>query len=166
MAVSFVADNVYLSDSRTLIIKICFKQKREAERIGSVRRQTAVLICAARAVDLGKPDELRRAHLAGASPLPGSTSRDEALRAILVQNEFWDGPNHVRITHQREADVFLLKDVSQDDDPNIFMGQACLQQRNVLHDRIVLAIAAMALQRLEGRAPMVRHAPLRLSGWA
>jgi hypothetical protein len=46
--------------------------------------------------------------------------------------------------------------------PNIFMGQACLQQRNVFHDRIVLAIAAMALQRLEGRAPMVCHAPLRL----
>jgi len=56
------------------------------------------------------------------------------------------------------------EDVSQDDDPNIFMGQSCLQQRNVLHDRIVLAIAAMALQRLEGRAPMVAtpHAPQRV----
>jgi hypothetical protein len=122
---------------------------------------------------------LRRARLAGAWPLPGSTLRDEAPHAVLVQHEFWDGPNHIRIAHQREADVvqdqplpvharcygrmiFLLKDVSQDDDPNIFMGQARLQQRNVLHDRIILAIAAMALQRLEGRAPMVRHAPLRL----
>jgi hypothetical protein len=93
---------------------------------------------------LSRPDELRRARLAGAWPLPGSTSRDEAPRAILVQHEFWDGPNHFRITHQREANVvqdqplpvharcygrmiFLLKDVSQDDDPNIFMGQACLQ---------------------------------------
>jgi hypothetical protein len=77
-----------------------------------------------------------------------------------------------RITHPREADVvqdqplpvhagcygrmiFLLKDVSQDDEPNIFMGQACLQQRNVLRDRIVLAIAAMALRRL------VHHASSR-----
>lgn len=86
---------------------------------------------------------MRRARLAGARLLPGSTSRAESPRAILVQHEFWDGPNHVRITHQREADVvqdqpllvharcygrmiFLLKDVSQDDDPNIFMGRpAC-----------------------------------------
>ena len=48
------------------------------------------------------------------------------------------------------------------DDLHIVMGQACLQQRDILHDRIVLAITAMGLQSLEGRAPMVRHAPLRL----
>ncbi len=58
--------------------------------------------------------------------------------------------------------VFLRQEVSQDDDLHIVMGQACLQQRDILHDRIVLAITAMGLQSLEGRAPTVRHAPLRL----
>jgi hypothetical protein len=58
--------------------------------------------------------------------------------------------------------VFLRQEISQDDDLHIVMGQACLQQRDIFHDRIVLAITAMSLQSLEGRAPMIRHAPLRL----
>ncbi len=58
--------------------------------------------------------------------------------------------------------VFLRQEVSQDDDLHIVMGQACLQQRDILHDRIVLAITVMSLQSLERRAPMVRHAPLHL----
>ena len=37
-----------------------------------------------------------------------------------------------------------------------------LQQRDLLHDRIVLAITTMGLKSLEGRTPMVHHAPLHL----
>jgi hypothetical protein len=98
MVVSFVADNGQLGDNRTLTTKICFKQDRNAKlSSGSGRLDDSR--------PLSRPDELRRARLASAWPLPGTTSRDEAPRAILVQHEFWDGPNHVRITHQREADV-------------------------------------------------------------
>src|ERR1700682_2866179 len=59
--------------------------------------------------------------------------------------------------------VFPRQQVSQDDDLYIVMGQACLQQRDILHDRIVLAITAMGLQSFEGRAPMNRHTPFASS---
>jgi hypothetical protein len=61
--------------------------------------------------------------------------------------------------------VFLPQEVSQDDDLYVVMGQTCLQQRDILHDRIVLAVTAMGLQSLEGRAPMVRHAPIASHRW-
>src|ERR1700712_360713 len=58
--------------------------------------------------------------------------------------------------------VFFRQQVSQDDNLYIAMGHACLQQRDILHNRIVIAIAVIGLQGFEGRAPMVRHTPLRL----
>src|SRR5712692_5211283 len=96
---------------------------------------------------LNRPDEAGRVRSAGAWPLPDSTWRDEAARAGLIQHEFWDGSNHIRIAHQREAAavqdqplpvhtrcydrmVFLGQEVSQDDDFHIVMRQACLQQRD------------------------------------
>ena len=132
MVVSFVADNGQLGDSHTRTTKICFKQYRNAKlSSGSGWLDDSR--------SLSRPYELRQVRLVGAWRLPGSTSRDEAPRAVLIQHEFWDGPNHIRIAHQREAAivqdqplpvharcqgrmVFLLKDVSQDDDPHIFMG--------------------------------------------
>jgi hypothetical protein len=50
-----------------------------------------------------------------------SVSRTSA-RADVVQDQ--PLPVHARCYGRM---IFLLKDVSQDDDPNIFMGQACLQ---------------------------------------
>jgi hypothetical protein len=67
----------------------------------------------------------------------------EAPCAVLIEHEFWDGSDHLRIAHQREAAVvqdqslsvhtrcygrmvFLRREVSQDHDPHIVMGQpAC-----------------------------------------
>jgi hypothetical protein len=51
---------------------------------------------------------------------------------------------------------------SQDNYLYIAKGQPCLQQCDILYDRIILAIATAGLQSLERRAPMIRRAPLRL----
>jgi len=57
---------------------------------------------------------------------------------------------------------FVWEEVFQDDDHHIVLGNACLQQRSVFEDRVILTVTAIGQERFKRIAPMIRNAPLPL----
>src|ERR1700686_1128514 len=58
--------------------------------------------------------------------------------------------------------IFVWKEVFQDNDLHIVLGNASLQQRSIFEDRVVLTVTAIGQERFKRIAPMIRNAPLHL----
>src|SRR3984893_18548126 len=58
--------------------------------------------------------------------------------------------------------IFVWKEVFQDNDLHIVLGNASLQQRSIFEDRVVLTVTAIVEERFKRIAPMIRNAPLHL----
>src|SRR5205085_3839791 len=97
----------------------------------------------------------------------------------MVEHEFWDSSRDICVAHQRQraivkdqpltihasgdcSVIFVWEQVFQYDDLHIVLGNACLQQRGILDDCVVLTVTSTVSKCFKRIAPMVRSAPLHL----